>query len=1030
MARLLTENFEGVGLSGWSAVTDTNCTVGGDWDIPGIAPIGAGSQCFRATVENSTNNQAYIYKAAASGQSVNYVRGYIYVDKHSEVSTEQFDTLLLLDSSAAFCTGVRVRNDGGQYTLRLRYYSDGVVNFTSAVNIDIKTWYRVEYKYNNIKAAPQWEFRVYDSDESYLGGSNGALTTTYRTPYYFLAGIYNSTATNSCVLYSDLLAWSNSAWVGDERENVRRSSFTTLPYTVYPVPDSVITKQDRAQASYLYSGLLRDVGFYTYYPNVGLDAHLCILSQIRTLSLDAVLSAFKNVSTNIGARLRSLRAENIKRSAFSILPYVIMPVADGTIGSFDRTQAAYLYSGIAIQTLIEGIIVNIDSVLKDVDRQREAYIDSILKLTKEQIVDVDAYIRRIITKLVDIDTVLKLIKSSSIDIDALIAVAGRLQVDINTILQQKTDVIVFRRPYDGRLMVLPVPPYINLSAVLSYFTFDKTIEIDSVLRGIKLKDLDIDAILAAGAITHTAAVDLNAYLEHEVDVVVFRRPYDGRLFVLPVPPYINLSVILEEAEQFRVVELDSVLQLSKDVNIDINAFLRFVKTANIDLDSILFATQTRQTDIDSILKTTSTITEILNAILTISRTRTLDLDAILQLIFAVQNDVYIDSILRLTKSKDIDLDVVIRMIEISNQIDLNTFLRALKSVSLDSDSILRLAKAKTIDLDGFFGILRTKTTELDTILKLIVATRTVNLDSAIKKVRTRTTDLGGLLKLLKENNVPIDSILKLTDKLKTTDLDAILSRIHVYGRDIDIDSVLRLVKTKTVSLDVLLILSLLSTVELDAILSVVKTKGVDLDSILKLTKLDTADLDAVLNIIRTPLSYLDAILKLAKTADVGLDAYLKGAITYLRTLNLDAIISEVARYGREVSLDTILKALNIRTADLDAVVRAAEIPLPIELTALLGVVRSATINLDSVLRILQSQYTSLDTILQATNLQIVNLDTLLRLAKTFNLDLDGIVTDVGVKLALVSTDAMLRKLRYQMQTMVAHSVRTFVSKGF
>ena len=154
-------------------------------------------------------------------------------------------------------TAATIRNLAGQLQIALQYYSSGsLANYSSYVNINVNTWYRIEYKYD-INSS-EWEFRVYDDSESLVGSDSGALSATTRIPYYIIGGIYNSTGTTSSVIYSDLLAWSTTSWVGDEREDSRRSSFAVLPYTIFPVPDSTIDKKDRGQASYLYSGLLRD----------------------------------------------------------------------------------------------------------------------------------------------------------------------------------------------------------------------------------------------------------------------------------------------------------------------------------------------------------------------------------------------------------------------------------------------------------------------------------------------------------------------------------------------------------------------------------------------------------------------------------------------------------------------------------------------------------------------------------------------------------------------------------------------------
>ena len=93
-------------------------------------------------------------------------------------------------------------------------------------------------------------------------------------------------------------------------------------------------------------------------------------------------------------------------------------------------------------------------------------------------------------------------------------------------------------------------------------------------------------------------------------------------------------------------------------------------------------------------------------------------------------------------------------------------------------------------------------------------------------------------------------------------------------------------------------------------------------------------------------------------------------------------------------------------------------------------IETATIDLDAVLVAIGLTTVDLDAILRATGLGIVTLDTILRLSQQFNIELDAIISEIGTKLALVSIDAIIRTIAYPIQTMIAHSIRTFVSKGY
>jgi hypothetical protein len=130
---------------------------------------------------------------------------------------------------------------------------------------------------------------------------------------------------------------------------------------------------------------------------------------------------------------------------------------------------------------------------------------------------------------------------------------------------------------------------------------------------------------------------------------------------------------------------------------------------------------------------------------------------------------------------------------------------------------------------------------------------------------------------------------------------------ETYTKSLDLDAVLRAVKSKGLDLDAVLtaLQSLDVDVDLDAILRLTKSKVLDLDAILRLTSINTVDLDAILKLVRTEDVDLDAILRLAKSKGVDLDSILR--ISKLSTLDLDAVL--------QFALDIITKTLDV-TADV------------------------------------------------------------------------------------------------------------------
>ena len=207
MARIINESFEGTGYEeSWSETIETGCTLDEDVSIPETAPPGAGNQCLKAIVVDSTDNNAYATQTK-SNQSTSYVRFYFYLGAEGYNNGQLASICNLQDSGVGYAAKIEMGQIAGVFGLRYTYRSSGVDNSTALIAVSLSQWHLIEFKYDITGTA--WEWRI-DGDVQH----SGSLSAAIRTPDSLVIGIIVSTGSTGATIYEDLIVWDDAAWVG------------------------------------------------------------------------------------------------------------------------------------------------------------------------------------------------------------------------------------------------------------------------------------------------------------------------------------------------------------------------------------------------------------------------------------------------------------------------------------------------------------------------------------------------------------------------------------------------------------------------------------------------------------------------------------------------------------------------------------------------------------------------------------------------------------------------------------------------
>jgi hypothetical protein len=295
-------------------------------------------------------------------------------------------------------------------------------------------------------------------------------------------------------------------------------------------------------------------------------------------------------------------------------------------------------------------------------------------------------------------------------------------------------------------------------------------------------------------------------------------------------------------------------------------------------------------------------------------------------------------------------------------------------------------------------------------------TITALLDAAIQKQNELKTSLldAAIQKPDQTVTVSFDAALAALNITTTADLDGLLQAADIE-RTVLLDAILKALNvTRTADLDAAIqTLDLTSITDLDAILKALDVlKTVNLDAaIQKPDQTVTLDLDAILTIQVLKTANLDAILKaLNVTKAANLDAILK-ALGVTSSAQLDACV-QLLDLTRFVSLDAALQKSETRSVNLDAILKAVGLVQTSLLDAALSKVDQVeSLNLDAILKIFgATEVAQLDAILKALDVTVTaDLDAILKaLGVTATANLDAILKALGV-VRTANLDAALQK---------------------
>lgn len=213
--RFVNESFEGIGAEeSWTINVSSGNTLNADSLGPGIFPLNGGSQCLETIVQNEVNNSSYGTRTRINS-NINYVRGYIYIEYEGLENLQSFLSLSLLTSYDGVSAGLRIAQSSGTLVVQMRYQSSGSSQFsTPAYVLKTGVWYRFEYKYDITNM--EWEFRIYNNEGSLVHNSSGSLSAAISIPKKITSGIALHTGTGATKIFTDLVAWDNSGWIGVE----------------------------------------------------------------------------------------------------------------------------------------------------------------------------------------------------------------------------------------------------------------------------------------------------------------------------------------------------------------------------------------------------------------------------------------------------------------------------------------------------------------------------------------------------------------------------------------------------------------------------------------------------------------------------------------------------------------------------------------------------------------------------------------------------------------------------------------------
>jgi hypothetical protein len=208
VVHIISESFEvvaqepdwyGYDEGGWIENVEENCILDEDSTIPGAPPVDFGSQCLKS-VSNAPGYKASAELMYGSEQARTYTTFYVYVESEGLPDGSDKNIAALKDGDGNVVVYLRLwKNSSGVLRFRFRVYNDGGFSNHNSAAISPGSWYKIEFKYDNIDH--YWGCEVEDAPVHayYLLGAHRSGVRRWKL------GFFTSSSEKTGTVYFDEL---------------------------------------------------------------------------------------------------------------------------------------------------------------------------------------------------------------------------------------------------------------------------------------------------------------------------------------------------------------------------------------------------------------------------------------------------------------------------------------------------------------------------------------------------------------------------------------------------------------------------------------------------------------------------------------------------------------------------------------------------------------------------------------------------------------------------------------------------------
>jgi len=216
MASIWRETFEASEFdNAWDTEqADAGCTSDGDSALPAPLAGHSSTKCYKTiTINNTTGNDAWIYKTWAGDENKVAFSGYVYIDAESLADgTPLVGLMTLTDSADAVCCALYLYQNSGNLYFICQFYNNGSLVFSSvSAVVSLDTWYRIRIAYMPDGVADTFQFIVNDTLVQ-----TTALTGSLRTPRNVFIGQMGNQGVTGCTVYWDACEWNDDVYGNPE----------------------------------------------------------------------------------------------------------------------------------------------------------------------------------------------------------------------------------------------------------------------------------------------------------------------------------------------------------------------------------------------------------------------------------------------------------------------------------------------------------------------------------------------------------------------------------------------------------------------------------------------------------------------------------------------------------------------------------------------------------------------------------------------------------------------------------------------